>query len=351
VRYVRALVVAVAVVAAFAPLSPTFIERWYSRGLYTVLQPPITALSSLVPFAVLDVAAGFLVVGAVIVLARVWRTSRFADWVRHAATSALLLAAVLYLWFLLVWGLNYRRLPLEQKLAYDQSRISRDQAFAMGQLAVEQVNALAQLSRERQIEQVSDSQDAALASAFAAVHQKLGGVTEVRLAQPKHSLLTWYFRRAAIDGMTDPLFLEIILTPDLLPFERPQTLTHEWAHLAGYADESEANFISWLTCVRGTPVARYSGWLFGYQHLLRVLPREDRKTLRSGLSPAVIADLDAAAQRLSRASPRISRAAHGAYDAYLRANRIEEGTANYAAVVRLMLGTSFDPDWTPQLRR
>ena len=40
----------------------------------------------------------------------------------------------------------------------------------------------------------------------------------------------------------------------------------------------------------------------------------------------------------------------GAYDTYLRANRIEEGIANYNAVVRLMLGTSLDADWNPRLR-
>ena len=35
---------------------------------------------------------------------------------------------------------------------------------------------------------------------------------------------------------------------------------HEWAHLAGYADESEANFVGWLTCARASDAARYSGW-------------------------------------------------------------------------------------------
>jgi hypothetical protein len=41
--------------------------------------------------------------------------------------------------------------------------------------------------------------------------------------------------------------------PDLLPFEKPFVAAHEWAHLAGYADESEASFVGWLTCVRAAP--------------------------------------------------------------------------------------------------
>ena len=39
---------------------------------------------------------------------------------------------------------------------------------------------------------------------------------------------------------------------------------HEWAHLAGYADESEASFVGWLTCVRADEAAQYSAWLFLY---------------------------------------------------------------------------------------
>ena len=46
--------------------------------------------------------------------------------------------------------------------------------------------------------------------------------------------------------MTDPFLLETLLAPDLLDVERPFVIAHEWAHLAGYADESEANFVAWL---------------------------------------------------------------------------------------------------------
>ena len=38
--------------------------------------------------------------------------------------------------------------------------------------------------------------------------------------------------------------------------ERPFVIAHEWAHLAGYADESEANFVAWLTCRRADPADR-----------------------------------------------------------------------------------------------
>ena len=45
--------------------------------------------------------------------------------------------------------------------------------------------------------------------------------------------MTPFFTWTGVDGMINPLALESIVHPDLLPFERPFVLAHEWAHLAG----------------------------------------------------------------------------------------------------------------------
>ena len=48
--------------------------------------------------------------------------------------------AGVYLFFLLVWGLNYRRLPLEGKLEFDESRVTRAAATGVALEAVRLVN-------------------------------------------------------------------------------------------------------------------------------------------------------------------------------------------------------------------
>jgi len=167
---------------------------------------------------------------------------------------------------------------------------------------------------------------------------------------PKRSLLERYFRVAAIDGMTDPFFLEVILNPDTLPFERPFVLLHEWAHLAGYANESEANFVAWLACAQGDAMARYSGWLVIFEHAAASLPKTDRAKLTSQLAAGPRRDLQAAAARYARASPVVRTAARDVYDTYLRANRVSDGVASYTAVIRLMLGAGLEDGGGPRLR-
>ena len=189
-------------------------------------------------------------------------------------------AAVVYLWFLLFWGLNYRRLPLEQKLDYDASRITRERALSSA-ASGRQVNALAPHAQRRR-RRIDGGR------AVAALRAVLGALRRCRCSSRRRSdrCSTFYFRWAAIDGMTNPFFLEIIVNPDLLPSSGRSSLAHEWAHLAGYADESEANFVAWLTCLRGDARARYSGWLAAYS-TCGGLPPADRRALADALSPPV----------------------------------------------------------------
>ena len=235
-------------------------------------------------------------------------------------------------------------MPLQEQLAFDSSRLTRERAVQFARAAVDQANAL----RPAAVSAPPD--DSSLAARALRRAASARGRQRARPASPKRSLLELYFRKAAIDGMTDPFFLEIILNPDVLPSERPFVLAHEWAHLAGYADESEANFVAWLTCIRGAAAARYSGWLSAYQHVSSGLPLQDRRALAAALSSAVAGDLAAERARFARSSERVRVAARGAYDTYLSANRVDEGIESYDAVVRLMLGVAFDSDWKPQAR-
>jgi hypothetical protein len=343
-RAVSLLAVAVALAAAVAPLPAAWVERVYSRGLYPRIQSVVTPVSALTSIALLDAAVALLLTTALVLVVGRARTHGARAALVRALAASTVAAAIVYLWFLLFWGLNYRRVPLEQKLVYDPSRITRDQGLQLARTAVERVNGLVDGAK------AAPPDDPTLMTALNSVRASLGETPLAIEPRPKRSLLTLYFRRAAIDGMTDPFFLEVIVNADLLPSERPFVLAHEWAHIGGYADESEANFISWLTCMRASPAAQYSGWLAAYQHISSGLPPADRRMLAATLSRPVRMDLAAERERFTRSSPVVRAAAQGAYDTYLRANRIEEGIANYNAVVRLMLGVSLDDRGNPRLR-
>jgi hypothetical protein len=248
-------------------------------------------------------------------------------------------AAAVALMFFATWGLNYRRQPLREKVPFDATRVTRDAARA---LARETVGRLGTLYGGAHDDGWPGALDVSptLAASFGRTAISLGFPAGVVPGRPKHSLLDLYFRRAGVAGMTDPFFLETLVASDLLPFERPMVVAHEWAHLAGVTDEGEANFVGWVTCVRGTAAEQYSGWLFLYSEVMATLPRDEAGRISESLAPGPRADLQAIRERYEReVSPRLSSAGWQVYDQYLKANRVEAGTESYAEVVRLILGT------------
>ena len=136
----RTLLVLAAVAAALLPVDPARVEKWYSTGLYPRVQAHVTPLTNRIPVALLDLAvATCILVGAVLFV----RSIGMVGWRRAVARGALSLmtgTAVIYLVFLIMWGLNYRRVPLERKLDYDRSRITRPAAVALANKAAAAMN-------------------------------------------------------------------------------------------------------------------------------------------------------------------------------------------------------------------
>jgi hypothetical protein len=339
----RVLVVTAALAAALVPMPADWIERWYSRGFYIALQNQVTSATNQAAFALLDPASACVLVALVVAFRRRIRRAGLARASAATLVTIVTLSAAVYLVFLAMWGLNYRRLPLEAKLEFDRALITRDAAKRLGDLAVGHVNTL--YARRESVDEGAE-----LRSAFARAQTRLGQDRGAVPGVPKKSLLHLYFRRAAIDGMTDPLFLEVIVNPDVLPMESPFVVAHEWAHLAGYAAEDEANFVAWLTCTEASPAAfAYSGWLVMYEHVASVLGRSDREALAEMLGEGPRQDLRAMAARYEASTPLVRNAARDVYDGYLRANRVREGIASYTGVVRLLLGAGVAEGRVPRL--
>lgn len=348
----RIAAIVVAVGAYFVRLPAAWVERYYSCGLYAALQPPMTSFSNHVPFALFDVIVfgGAALVAAL--LARSAARSVRQRSLRPASRTLLHLvvaASVGYLAFLAMWGLNYQRQPLTERLDFTTARPSSAAVERLADEALREVNGLRADGRAGNLEDW-DALTKKMRPMFADAQSRLLRSAAPVAGVPKRSLMNYYFERAGVSGMTDPFFLETLVDRSLLPFERPFVLAHEWAHLAGYADESEANFVGWLVCVHAEPAVAYSGWLYLYMELVRSVPPTKRRQLIAALEPGPRADLEAIARRARRIHPVLGSVAWRLYDRYLKTNKVADGVASYDRALAIVLGTTFMPGWTPVLR-
>jgi Protein of unknown function (DUF3810) len=347
----RLLVIAAALFAAFATIPAGIVEARYARGFYPSIQPILTSVSSLFPIALFDAA---LLGAAWWTASRVVRAVRGTSGKRRRALAIVAAdigaaAAFVYLAFLICWGLNYRRLPITNGLDYSASRVTSQSVIRFADRGVTEMNRLhAAAHADESATLTMAAVRVRLAPAFAQAQRELGMTALASPARPKLSLLSPFFRWAAVDGMINPFGLEVLINPDVLPVERPFVIAHEWGHLAGWARESEASYVAWLTCLEGDVAARYSGWLSLYLHLRREVTNDERLALDRQLGAGPRADLLAIYARLERGRPAVQRMSWQAYDRFLKANRVAEGVRSYDDAVTLVLGIATDPAGRPR---
>jgi hypothetical protein len=349
---IQAVIIVLAAVAALAPVSPDTVERWFSTGLYPPIQRALTPVANRLPFAWLDLLVIGAIIALIVFIVRTVKASRRAHRIApalHALATLATAAAVVYLLFLIVWGFNYRRIAMTERLSVQPGPPTSDAVLALGVEAATQMNALHDQAHATGWTAPVD--DARLRAAFASVQRMLSDGPTATPGRLKGTMFGPYFRWTSVDGMINPFGLEVLHNPDLLEFEQPFIAAHEWAHLAGYADESEASFVGWLTCMQGDVPSRYSGWLFLYWQVSGEVDAGSRAKLGALIQAGPRADINAVVERLQRGQlPWLRATSWRVYDQYLKANRVEAGIRSYGAVVTLILRAQFGPGWTPVRR-
>lgn len=348
----RILIVLAAIALAAIQWPARWVENFYSTGLYPHLAAWVKPVTRWSPVPVLDVLLIALAIG--LPAWWIWRiraagAGRRSLAAGRAAFDTLTLAAALVCAFELLWGLNYQRLPLTAKLDWDSKRVTREATVALAKSAIEHLNAEAAAPRGHPMPPPQQWR-AALERSFQQVVRELGHAPDFSGVAPRTSLLNPLLAAEGVDGFMNPFGFEVILDDNLLPFEQPFLLAHEWSHLAGFADESEANFIGILACLRSdVPALRYSGWL----SLSSYLPKRARNSTEAWpeLSPQVVSDIKAIEERVRKHYwPAVAGLQERIYNRFLKANRVQAGTGSYGLVTTLMVGTRFEGNWTPVVR-
>ncbi|MGD0051700.1 MAG: DUF3810 family protein [Vulcanimicrobiaceae bacterium] len=338
------LAVALALLAAAAPLPRDWIENEYANGLFATLNQTFVPLTNRVPFAVGDVE---MIVATIALIVWWVRALRRAPRTRRRARALALLAHTLgwaalgVVLFELLWGLDYRRETVAQRVDYRAARVTDARVRAFSERIVAILNDdVGPAHREQRVDLER------LQMAWAPIVARLGDRWDVAVTAPKATLLQPYYAAAGIGGQYSPFSFETFLNATFLPFEIPRALAHEWSHVAGFTDEGDANFIGTLACLRSDdPLIRYSGafWTYGE------LPDAERRRLR--LDPRVIADFEASRKRfLAGYVPQIFDLQWRFYDSYLRTNGVRGGVASYGYFLRLLVGTALDERGLPMVR-
>ena len=157
-------------------------------------------------------------------------------------------------------GTELRAAAARDALTFDAARVTPEAVRALAEHAVERANRTHAAAHAAGFPAIHDSPQP-LIDALHQVEKELGRPRPTVVATPKWSIFSPFYRASGVSGQLGPFFLETLLNPDLTGPERPAVLAHEWAHLSGYAPESDASFVGLLAALRAGPAAEYSAWL------------------------------------------------------------------------------------------
>jgi hypothetical protein len=320
---------------------PDVTERYYSRGIY----PGVVRLFETMNVGRFSWAEVVFVAASAVALAFLvlsWRRKGFA-----AAAAALWWLSGVVLWsFLVLWGFNYGRPPLEERLGLAVEDASTEALLATAKRVVEKT---ASLFEALGVEKGPTELPVSFAELDAIVDESYreldlpGDAIDSRTTPAKPLLSSTLFSYLGISGIFVPFTGEPSvnsLQPDVA---LPIVLAHEKAHQRGITHEGEASFAAFLACSRReAPLyLRYSAYLFAARHLLfeasRFLPPEEIRPVWDLLGEGPLADVRAVDEFWRRYEGAVSDAASHVNDGYLRAMRVPEGVESYGTVARMIL--------------
>ena len=324
---------------------PEVTEMLYSRGIFLGIRLFIDYTLGWMPFPFLFL----LFAGLVYLLIKKTRNLIQTHQSFWQTTKRVLFSTVSFLFavvffFLVLWGYNYGRVPVEETLELDTKPLSLEE------LKVELDATTSVLSEARN--NIPNQSEIAMDGSFLPNNleesiredvenllEKLGyptiGEVRGRLLRPKGILL-----RFSTAGVYFPWTGESNIDAGLHPIQIPFTLAHEFAHGYGFTAEGTCNFLAYLACSQSeNPFFQYSGTLGYWRYLASSYRRMDRENYSDyfqSLPKGVVADLYAIDENTDKYPDILPKLRDVAYDTYLKTQGISEGLKSYNRVVMLV---------------
>lgn len=331
------------------PSFPQVAEWVFSRFLFRQISVPVGGIVSLFPFSLTELLVILAIPGSLALLVLlVVRIIRSSSRLRTAGIAAKGIAWTLsftFLAYMLLHGVNFYRLPVQQLMGLDVSAKTPEflQQVCID-LAQKASEARAELSEdENGYTRLSETLDQTLRQADKGYRilapdmpYLSGGVWRTKPVQMSH---LWSY--TGITGMYFPMLCEANVNIDVPESSIPATAAHELAHTRGFASEDECNFLAYLTCIN-SPSAdyRYSGYLLAYIYCSNALYGFDTEmwgAVQPYCSDGVHRDLGERNEYWEQFEGEVEEISSSVNDTFLEIQGVDDGVLSYDRVVELIL--------------
>lgn len=339
---------------------PGLVDKYYSSYINKYMVTTLSKLSGIFPISLYEVTMYIIVSCIVIVIIRIIiaiaKDKKIVfSLVKNYILNILSIVSIIYFLFIILWGINYNRTPLETIIIANYNKTNNENILTKKHSVDDLINLYNYLidNANETRKEVSENKHGIMTCNTPykeTISRAQLGIDNIDYfipqlsgdySTPKYVLSSKLMCYTGITGIYFPFTGEAninIAVPDLYI---PSTTLHEMAHQRGFASEDEANFIGYLASINHPDADfKYSGYILALNHTANALYKVDYnsyKNLSKRISTSVLMDLKNNQEFWKKYEGKVDEISSKFNDSYLKANGVKDGSASYGKMVDLLL--------------
>jgi Protein of unknown function (DUF3810) len=340
------LLIVFAILIKWSSYYPDWIESNYTYGIYPLISKVQRFLLGWIPFSIGDLFYTFLVL---VILFRAFRFFKLLfqrklsrKYFASGLQQAIFFFLFVYVFFNLLWGLNYNRRGVAAQLGLDVKKYSVSDLDTLTSALQAKLNTYAltvtagqrdSLNKKSRLfaEAAHSYEQASLKFSF--LHYSPRSV--------KPSLFSYLGNYLGFQGYYNPFTGEAQVNTTVPRFIEPFVTAHEIGHQVGYGKENEANFVAFLACHSSISSGfKYSMYFDMYNYAIREVNRRDTalaNAYQRNLHPQVKEDFRELRDFFLQYENRVEPVIMWGYGHFLKANNQPAGKETYNEVVAWLI--------------
>ena len=339
---------------------PDYVDKYYSSFINKYIVSILSKISGIFPFSLYEVTMYVIAISIILFVLNIIKnliTNRkyLIPLLKKSILNILSILSIGYFLFIVLWGLNYNRTPLQETIianyntTYNKNVSFKghtvDELANLYKFLIDKTNETRKLVSEDKngVMKANSDYKGILSRAQLGYDNIVDFLPQVdgKYSKAKYVMSSNLMCYTGITGVYFPFTGEANVNVAVPDIYIPSTTIHEMAHQRGYASEDEANFIAYLGAVNHPDVDfNYSGYILALNHTANALYSADYDTyveLSKGISDEVRTDLRYNREFWKKYEGKIDEISNKFNDSYLKANGVVEGTASYGKMVDLLL--------------
>ena len=252
--------------------------------------------------------------------------------------------SVLYFLFHFMWGLNYYRTPLFKKMNLNTAYSDAD-LFAFTEKLISKTNRLQiQITKNKNQKVVVPYRNVQMQLQTLNGYNKLAvkhTFFKYQILSIKPSLFSIPLSYMGFSGYLNPFTNEAQYNANVPRYGLPITICHEMAHQIGYANESECNFIGYLSANANSNLYfKYAANTLALKYCLRAVAMqntEKSKYYLTKLNKGIVANLNEDKMYYLKYHSFIETGFEIFYDRFLKINQQQDGIESYSKFIDLLI--------------